>query len=151
MARAHAARGGGFPSGSRPYTLVLFRSVALVVCLMRKNVTPEFAGAIFGIRVLAEFAPRPGGVVGAGAVLVDGTICPTWEQMDNAGAFLGHLRPCSDQDHVSAVRAAYINGMIGSIAHTLGGGKQIFTTTSLAQARTLLERCRGREKPEGWP
>jgi hypothetical protein len=64
-------------SGGRPYTLVLFRSVALVVCLKRKNVTPEFAGAIFGIRVLAEFAPRPGGVVGAGAVLVDGTICPT--------------------------------------------------------------------------
>jgi hypothetical protein len=39
--------------------------MALVVCLMRKNVTPEFAGAIFGIRVLADFVPQPDGVVGA--------------------------------------------------------------------------------------
>ncbi len=29
----------------------------MVVCLMRKNMSQKFAGAIFGIRVLAEFVP----------------------------------------------------------------------------------------------
>jgi hypothetical protein len=37
-----------FVSRGRPIALGLFRSVAMVVCLMRKNVTQEFAGAIFG-------------------------------------------------------------------------------------------------------
>src|SRR5437879_12166063 len=80
----------------RPYVLGLFRSVGMVVSLMRKNVTQEFAGAIFGVsqstvsrrwdllrpaiaEVLAEFVPDPRRAVGAGTVLVDGTICPTWD------------------------------------------------------------------------
>jgi hypothetical protein len=75
-------------------TVGLFRSVALVVCLMRKNITQEFAGAIFGVsqatvsrrwdllrpltgQVFTEFVPDPRDVVGVGTVLVDGTICPT--------------------------------------------------------------------------
>ena len=33
----------------RPIALGLFRSVALVVCLLRKNVTQDFAGAVFGV------------------------------------------------------------------------------------------------------
>jgi DDE superfamily endonuclease len=95
VARVHAVH-GEFSSRGRPPTLGLFRSVALVVCLMRKNITQEFVGAIFGIsqatvsprwdllrpligQVLAEFVPNPRDVVGAGTVLVDGTICPTWE------------------------------------------------------------------------
>ena len=49
MTRVHAAHGGGFVSRGRPYALGLFRSVALVVCLMRKNLTQQFAGAIFGV------------------------------------------------------------------------------------------------------
>ncbi len=70
--------------------------MALVVCLLRKNVTQEFAGAIFGVsqatvsrrwdllrpligQVLGEFVPHPREVVGAGTVLVDGTVCPTWD------------------------------------------------------------------------
>jgi hypothetical protein len=96
VARVHAARGGEFASVGRAYALGLFGSVALVVCLLRKNVTQEFAGAIFGVsqatvsrrwdllrpligQVLAEFVPHPSEVVGAGTVLVDGTICPTWD------------------------------------------------------------------------
>lgn len=94
--RVHTARGGGFASRGRPYALGLFRSVALVVCLMRSNITQSFAGAIFGVsqstvnrrwdvlrpligEVLAEFVPDPAEVVRAGTVLVDGTICPTWD------------------------------------------------------------------------
>jgi hypothetical protein len=95
VARVHRAHGGEFTSRGRPYVLGLFRSVALVVALMRKNLTQELAGAIFGVsqstvsrrwdllrpligQVLAEFVPDPHHVVGAGTVLVDGTICPTW-------------------------------------------------------------------------
>ena len=94
--RVEAARGKGFASRGRPYALGLFGSVALVVCLMRTNITQAFAAAIFGVsqstvsrrwdalrpligQVLAEFVPHPGELVGAGTVLVDGTICPTWD------------------------------------------------------------------------
>ena len=96
VSRVHAARGGGFTSRGRPYALGLFGSVALVVCVLRRNVTQAFAGAIFGVsqptvsrrwdllrpligEVLAEFVPDPAEVVGAGTVLVDGTVCPTWD------------------------------------------------------------------------
>jgi hypothetical protein len=94
--RVHAACGEGFASRGRPYALGLFGSVALVVCLMRTNITQAFAGAIFGVsqstvsrrwdvlrpligQVLTEFVPHPGELVGAGTVLVDGTVCPTWD------------------------------------------------------------------------
>ncbi len=96
VARVHATLDGEFASRGRPYALGLFRSVALVVCLLRKNITQEFAGAIFGVsqptvsrrwdllrrvigQVLAEFVPDLDQVVGQGSVLVDGTICPTWD------------------------------------------------------------------------
>ena len=86
MTRVHAVRGGGFASRGRPYALGLFGSVALVVCLMRKNITQAFAGAIFGVsqptvsrrwdllrpligQVLAQFVPDLAEVVGAGTVL----------------------------------------------------------------------------------
>ena len=99
VARIRTACGGEFTSRGRPHVLGLFRSVAMVVSLMRKNVTQEFAGAIFGVsqstvsrrwdllrpaigEVLAEFVPDPRRAVGAGTVLVDGTICPTWDWRD---------------------------------------------------------------------
>jgi hypothetical protein len=49
VARLHELCGDKFVSAGRPPALGLFRSVALVVCLLRKNVTQEFAGAIFGV------------------------------------------------------------------------------------------------------
>jgi hypothetical protein len=49
VSRVYAARGGEFTSRGRPYALSLFGSVALVVCLMRTNITQAFAGAIFGV------------------------------------------------------------------------------------------------------
>jgi hypothetical protein len=94
--RVHGACGGEFVSRGRPIALGLFRSVAMVVCLMRKNVTQAFAGAVFGVSqstvsrrwdllrpvigdVLAEVIPDPRKVAGAGTVLVDGTVCRTWD------------------------------------------------------------------------
>jgi hypothetical protein len=82
--------------GGRPPAIGLYQSVMLVVSLMRKNVTQEFAGAIFGVsqstvsrrwdllrpvirRATASFIPHPREVLGAGTALVDGTITPTWD------------------------------------------------------------------------
>ena len=96
VARVHGLCGDKFISAGRPLALGLFRSVALVVCLIRKNVTQDFAGAVFGVsqatvsrrwdllrpvigEVLAEVVPDPRQVVGRGTVLVDGTVCPTWD------------------------------------------------------------------------
>src|SRR3954471_15784261 len=96
VARLHELCGDKFVSTGPPFALGLFRSVALVVCLMRKNVTQDFAGAVFGVSqatvsrrwdllrpligdALAEGVPDPLEVVGRGTVLVDGTVCPTWD------------------------------------------------------------------------
>jgi hypothetical protein len=83
-------------SAGRPYALDLFRSVAMVVALLRKNTTQEVAGAVFGVsqptvsrrwdllrpaigEALAKFVPDPQQTAKAATVLVDGTICPTWD------------------------------------------------------------------------
>jgi hypothetical protein len=96
VARVHVVCGDTFVSRGRPIALGLFRSVAMVVCLMRKNVTQDFAGAVFGVsqstvsrrwdllrpligEVLADVVPDPREVAGRGTVLVDGTVCPTWD------------------------------------------------------------------------
>ena len=72
-----------FVSRGRPIALGLFQSVAMVVFLIRKNVTQDFAGAVFGVSqptvsrrwdllrpligdVLAEVVPDPREVVGRG-------------------------------------------------------------------------------------
>jgi hypothetical protein len=97
---------GELISRGRPYVLGLYRSVAMVVALMRKNITQEFAGAIFGVsqstvsrrwdllrpligQVLAEFVPDPGQVIGQGTALVDGTVCPTWDWKATPDLFSG--------------------------------------------------------------
>lgn len=94
-ARIHALT-GGLHSRGRPYALGLFRSVALVVALLRKNITQDFAGGVFGVsqptvsrrwdllrpliaQALAEFVPDPQKVLRRATVLVDGTVCPTWD------------------------------------------------------------------------
>jgi DDE superfamily endonuclease len=82
--------------GGRPAAIGMYRSVMVVVCLMRRNVTQEMAGAIFGAsqstvsrrwdllrpvirRAVASFVPHPREVLGCGTALVDGTVTPTWD------------------------------------------------------------------------
>lgn len=65
------------------------------MALLRRNLTQEFAAAVFGVsqstvhrrwrllrpviaEVLADFVPDPPSAAAAATVLVDGTICPTW-------------------------------------------------------------------------
>ena len=96
VVRVHVVCAGNFVSRGRPIALGLFRSVAMVVFLMRKNVTQDVAGAVFDVSqptvnrrwdllrpvigdVLAAAVPGPRNVVGRGTVLVDGTVCPTWD------------------------------------------------------------------------
>lgn len=96
VARVHVVCEEKFVSRGRPVALGLFRSVAMVVCLLRKNVTQDFAGAVFGVSqstvsrrwdllrpiigdALAAVRPTPREVAGRGTVLVDGTVCPTWD------------------------------------------------------------------------
>jgi DDE superfamily endonuclease/Helix-turn-helix of DDE superfamily endonuclease len=85
------------PGAKKPPKVSLFNSLAMVVMLMRRNVTQPVAGAIFGCsqstvsrrwdllrpvigRVLASFVPDPAEVLGrGGTALVDGTVCPTWD------------------------------------------------------------------------
>jgi hypothetical protein len=85
------------PGAKKPPAVGLLESVAMVVGLMRRNITQEIAGGIFGcsqptvsrrwdlIRpviaaVLARFIPDPVQVLGrGGTALVDGTVCPVWD------------------------------------------------------------------------
>ena len=124
VARLHMVCGDKFISTGRPIALGLFQSVAMVVCLMRKNITQDFAGAVFGVsqatvsrrwdllrpligQALADVVPDPREVVGRGTVLVDGTVCPTW-----------------DWAHVPDLFSAKVGypGMNLQIAATLDGG-----------------------------
>jgi len=92
--------------GGRPAAIGLFRSVAMVVTLMRKNITQETAGAIFGVsqatvsrrwdllcpligQVLADAVPHPREIAGKGTLLVDGTVCPVWDWSAIPGLFSG--------------------------------------------------------------
>lgn len=96
VGRLHTECGDKFVSRGRPVALGLFRSVVMVVCLLRKNITQEFAGALFGVSqstvsrrwdllrpligdVLAGVVPSPREIAGRAEVLVDGTVCPTWD------------------------------------------------------------------------
>jgi hypothetical protein len=95
-ARVAAAAGDVVKPGGSPAVIGLYKSVAMVVTLMRTNITQEMAGDIFGCsqatvsrrwdllrpaigRVLADGIPDPRQILGGGTALVDGTIAPTWD------------------------------------------------------------------------
>jgi hypothetical protein len=82
--------------GGRRAAAGLYKSVAMVVTLLRTNITQEMAGDIFGCsqatvsrrwnllrpvtgQVLASGVPDPRQIPGGGTALVDGTIAPTWD------------------------------------------------------------------------
>lgn len=114
--------------GGRPPVLGLYRSVMLVVGLMRKNVTQEFAGAIFGVsqstvsrrwdllrpvirQAVTSFIPHPREVLGAGTALVDGTIAPTWDWKHIPDLF-------STKENLAGMNvqvAATLNGKVAAI------------------------------------
>jgi hypothetical protein len=122
-ARAAAVIGDVVKPGGGPAVIGLYRSVAMVVALMRTNLTQEVAGDIFGCsqptvsrrwdllrpaigRALADCVPDPRQILGGGTALVDGTIAPTWDWAAIPDLFSG--------------KAGY-PGMNLQIAATLGG------------------------------
>ena len=122
-ARAAAAIGDVVKPGGGPAVIGLYRSVAMVVALMRTNLTQQVAGDIFGCsqatvsrrwdllrpaigRALADCVPDPRQILGGGTALVDGTIAPTWDWAAIPDLFSG--------------KAGY-PGMNLQIAATLGG------------------------------
>ena len=93
-ARAAAAIGDVVKPGGGPAVIGPYKSVAMVVALMRTNLTQEVAGGIFGCsqatvprrwdllrpaigQVLASCVPDPRQIPGGGTALADGTIAPT--------------------------------------------------------------------------
>jgi hypothetical protein len=121
--RIRGRAGGVVRAGGRPAAIGLLGSVAMVVTLMRKNITQEVAGALFGVSqatvsrrwdllrpliadVLAGLVPRPREIAGKGTLLVDGTVCPVWDWSAIPGLFSG--------------KAGY-PGMNVQIAATMGG------------------------------
>jgi len=122
-ARAAAAIGDVVKPGGRSAAAGLYKSVAMVVTLLRTNITQEMAGGIFGCsqatvsrrwdllrpiigQVLASCVPDPQQILGGGTALVDGTIAPTWDWAAIPDLFSG--------------KAGY-PGMNLQIAATLGG------------------------------
>jgi DDE superfamily endonuclease len=110
VARVHQKRGGGYVSRGRPFALGLFRSVAMVLALLRQNIGQhigqQLAAEMFGVSqstvsrrfdalreiietVLAEFVPTPAQVAGTSTVLVDGTLVPTWDWRHRSDLFSG--------------------------------------------------------------
>jgi hypothetical protein len=104
-ARAAAAIGDVVKPGGGPAVIGLYKSVAMVVALMRTNLTQEVAGGIFGCsqatvsrrwdllrpaigQVLASCVPDPRQIPG-GTALVDGTIAPTWDRAAIPDLFSG--------------------------------------------------------------
>jgi len=101
-----ARLGGEYVSRGRPFALGLFRSVAMVLALLRQNIVQQVAAEIFGVSqstvsrrwdalrevieaVLAEFVPTPAQVAGTSTVLVDGTLIPTWDWRHRSDLFSG--------------------------------------------------------------
>lgn len=149
-ARVHD-RIGALTSRGRPYVLGLFKSVVLVVALMRRNLVQEVAGEFFGVsqstvsrrwdllrpviaEVLAEFVPDPASVIGKGTVLVDGTICPTWDWSAVPDLFSGK----AGYPGVNVQIAADLDGVLVAVSVEFVAGARhdahAFAASGLAEA-----------------
>jgi hypothetical protein len=106
VARIHQRLGGEYASRGRPFALGLFRSVAMVLALLRQNIVQQVAAEMFGVSqstvsrrwdalrevieaVLADFVLSPAEIAGTSTVLVDGTLVPTWDWRHRHDLFSG--------------------------------------------------------------
>jgi hypothetical protein len=149
-ARVHQIA-GSLTSAGRPHALGLFGSVAMVVSLMRKNLTQELAGTIFGVsqptvsrrwdllrpaigEALAEFVPDPEQLIGQGTVLVDGTVCPTWDWQAIPDLYSGK----AGYPGMNLQVAATLDGQLAAVGATPVHGARhdahAYSASGLAQA-----------------
>ena len=117
------------PGAKKPPTVNLFRSVVLVVALMRRNIVQAAAANVFKCsqptvsrrwdllrpvigRALASFVPDPAQVLGRrGTALVDGTVCPTWDWNAIPDLFSGKVKFAGMNVQI----AANLNGDVAAI------------------------------------
>ena len=127
--RAGAVIGAVARPGGRPAVIGLVRSVAMVVALMRTNITQDLAGGIFGCsqatvsrrwdllrpvigKVLAGLIPGPAAIAGRkGTLLVDGTIAPTWDWKAIPDLFSGKAGYAG----MNIQLAATLNGQVAAV------------------------------------
>ena len=106
VVRVRVRLGGEYVSRGRPFALGLFRSVAMVLALLRQNIVQQLAAEMFGVSqstvsrrftalrevieaVLADFVPTPAQIAANSTVLVDGTLVPTWDWRHRSDLFSG--------------------------------------------------------------
>jgi DDE superfamily endonuclease len=145
------------PGAKKPLAVGLFHSVAMVVTLMRSNITQARAGNIFGCsqptvsrrwdllrpvigEVLASFVPDPVQVLGRhGTALVDGTICPTWDW----NAIPGLFSVKAGYAGMNVQIAASLNGDVAAIGPVpLHGARHDAYAFGASGLKALLENSR---------
>lgn len=98
-------------SKGRPFAPGLYRSVLIVLVMMRQNPVQRFVAAIFdtsqstvsrrwtGLRdpvreVLAELVPEPAAIAGSSTVVIDGTLAPTSQWQHREDLYSGKHKRC---------------------------------------------------------
>jgi hypothetical protein len=145
------------PGAKKPPAVDFFHSVAMVVMLMRRNVTQEVAGGIFGCsqptvsrrwdllrpaiaKALASLVPSPLQVLGrGGTALVDGTVCPTWDWK----AIPGLYSVKAGYPGINVQIACTLNGDVAAIGPVpVNGSRHDAYTFSASGLKALLEDSR---------
>jgi len=145
------------PGAKKPPVVGLFRSVVMVVALMRRNLVQAAAGEIFGCsqptvsrrwdllrpvigKVLASFIPDPVQVLGrGGTALVDGSVCPTWDWDSIPDLFSGKAGYAGMNVQI----AATLNGDVAAIGPVpVHGARHDAYAFEASGLKALLENSR---------
>jgi hypothetical protein len=103
----------------------LLESVPTAVALMRRIITQQVAGAIFGVsqatvsrrwdllrpmigQVLVGCVPHPRELAGTGTLLADGTVCPVWDWSAIPGLFSGETEYAGMNVQVATTMAGHL-------------------------------------------
>ena len=124
VARVHAVLGPLWVRG-RPPAAGLYRSVVMVVFLLRENVTQQVVAELFEVSqstvsrrwdllrpvialALEEVVPTPAEIAGTSTVLVDGTLIPTWDWRHRTDLFNAKRGDHGMNLQVAAIRGEHL-------------------------------------------
>lgn len=153
-ARVHD-RIGGLTSRGRGHCLGLYRSVALVVFLLRENPTQAVAAAVFGVSqstvsrrfealrevigsVLADVVPDPAEATRGSTALVDGTLARTWDWACRDDLYSGKHRDTGFNLQI----AASLDGRLLAVGTPIPGARHdahAFTASGLVDTLTGID------------
>lgn len=111
--------------GGRPAAAGLYRSVVLVIFLMRENATQQVAAELFDVSqstvsrrwdllrpliatALQPLVPTPKEIAGASTVLVDGTLVPTWDWRHRTDLFSAKRGDHGVNLQIAAIRGQHL-------------------------------------------